>query len=314
MKRMKYQATLKMLGKSRSKISEKPLHIMLIPGIIVTLIYAYLPMYGIKIAFENFNPANGLFGEQEWVGLEHFRFFINSRNFYIVMRNTLFLSSMKIVTGLSVPIVVSLLLNEMGNQSIKRLIQTIIYLPHFLSWVILSGILITMLRNEGIINDFLALVGIGRLNFLGSNQIFPWVLIVSNVWKEFGWGTIIYLATIAGIDPNLYEAAFVDGATRLQQTWHITLPNMRYIIILAMVLSLKRVLSAGFDQVLNMTMNNRVVTESSEIIDTFVYKMGLINQNFSLATAVGLFKSIISLVLITVSYNLAYRLTGYRVF
>jgi len=220
---------------------------------------------------------------------------------------------LKIVTGLVVPIVFALLINEVRNNALKRTIQTLIYLPHFLSWIILSGVLIDILsRSTGVINQTLKAMGIEPIFFLGDNKWFQPTIIVTNIWKTFGFGTVVYLAAITGIDPQLYEAAIVDGANRWRQTWHITLPGMRMIIVLMMVLSLGSVLDAGFDQIFNLY--SPVVYETGDIIDTLVYRIGLLDAQYGPATAIGLLKSVVAFLLISTSYIAAYKLADYRIF
>jgi putative aldouronate transport system permease protein len=220
---------------------------------------------------------------------------------------------MKVVAGQVFPILVALLLNEIRIGFVKRGVQTLIYLPHFLSWIILGGILIEILSpSTGIVNQVIQAFGHQPVFFLGNADIFPYVLVVSDLWKEFGFSTIVYLAALTSINPNLYEAAVVDGATRLRQTWHITLPGMTPVIVLVATLSLGNILSAGFDQVFNLY--NSSVYKTGDIIDTLVYRMGIVQVKYSLATAIGLFKSVIGFLLIAVSYTLAYRLANYRIF
>lgn len=293
-------------------LRELPLHLMLFPGLVLVLIFSYFPMVGIVIAFQNFNSANGLFGSK-WVGLANFSYILNLPDFFQVLWNTVFIAVMKIVAGLIVPITIALLLNEVNKGFIKKGVQTLIYLPHFLSWIILSGILIDILSpSSGIINQFLKLFGLDPIFFLGSIKWFPFVMVISDVWKEFGFSTIVYLAALAGINPSLYEAAFMDGANRWKQTLHITLPGISPIIILLTTLSLGNVLNAGFDQVFNLY--SPAVYQSGDIIDTFVYRMGMIDAHYGTATAIGLFKSAVSFVLISVSYWLASRFANYRIF
>ncbi|GIP31646.1 sugar ABC transporter permease [Paenibacillus sp. J2TS4] len=289
-----------------------PLHLMLLPGVLLVFVYCYIPMAGIVIAFQDFRPLGGLFNAR-WVGLENFEFIFNYPGFRQALWNTVYISFMKIVLGLFVPIVISLLLNEVRLQFFKRGIQTLIYLPHFLSWIILSGILIDILSPKtGIVNQSLGVFGIEPIFFLGDNRWFPITLVISDVWKEFGFSTIIYLAALTSISPTLYEAAVMDGAGRWRQTWYITLPGMRPIIVLMVTLSLGNVLNAGFDQVFNLY--NPIVYESGDIIDTMVYRFGIVDAQYSVATAMGLFKSVVSFVFISSAYWLAYRFANYRIF
>lgn len=298
------------LNSFRSSI---PLHLMLLPAVILLIIYSYGPMYGLVIAFQKFIPAKGLFGNQKWVGLNNFTYLLALPGAMRAMRNTVIIAFFKIVLNLVVPIVIALLLNEVRTNWIRRTIQTVIYLPHFLSWIILSGIMIDMLSpSTGIINKAITALGFDPIFFLGSNDWFQFTIIFTDVWKEFGYGTIVYLAAITTIDPALYESATVDGANKLQQTWHITLPGMRMIVVLMMVLSLGNVLNAGFDQVFNLY--SPAVYETGDIIDTFIYRIGLIDAQFGVATAMGLFKSIVSTIFISVSYFAAYKFANYRIF
>ncbi|OPH56874.1 protein lplB [Paenibacillus ferrarius] len=293
-------------------LRELPLHLMLFPGLILVLIFSYFPMVGIVIAFQNFNSANGLFGSK-WIGFANFSYILNLPDFFEVLWNTVFIAVMKIIAGLIVPITVALLLNEVNRGFIKKGVQTLIYLPHFLSWIILSGILIDILSpSSGIVNQFLKQFGFDPIFFLGSIKWFPFIMVISDVWKEFGFSTIVYLAALAGINPSLYEAAFIDGANRWKQTLHITLPGISPIIILLTTLSLGNVLNAGFDQVFNLY--SPAVYQSGDIIDTFVYRMGMIDAHYGTATAIGLFKSAVSFILISVSYWLASRFANYRIF
>ncbi|OPX45690.1 putative multiple-sugar transport system permease YteP [Ruminiclostridium hungatei] len=297
---------------SGKKLRQLPLHIMVIPGVILTLIYHYIPMFGIVMAFQKFVPAKGFF-KSKWVGFDNFEYMLNLPNIKTVIYNTVFISIMKIIVGLVVPVVFALLLNEMRREKYKRTLQTIIYFPHFLSWVILGGILVDVLSpSSGIINKMLGLVGIDPIFFLGDSKWFPFTMVITNVWKNFGYDTIVYLAALTSIDMALYEAAYVDGAGRWKQTLHVTLPGILPIVTLMTVLSLGNILNAGFDQVINLY--SPQVYSTGDILDTLVYRIGLVEAQYSVATAVGLFKSVISLVLILVSNKLANKYAGYRIF
>jgi len=270
-------------------------------------------MAGLIIAFQKFIPAKGLFGHQKWIGLDNFKYVINMPNFYGIIWNTLFISLMKIILGLAIPIIIAILINEVINSTLRRSVQTLIYLPHFLSWVVLGGILIDILSpSDGILNGLIKSLGFQPIFFLGDNKWFPTTMILTDTWKEFGYGTIIYLAAITGIDPSLYEAARIDGASRWKQVLNITLPGMKMVIVLLMVLSLGNMLNAGFDQIFNLY--SPPVYQSGDIIDTFVYRIGLLDAQFGVATAVGLFKSLVSFTLISVSYFCAYKFADYRIF
>ena len=301
--------------KKRRKISgyEIPLHLMLIPGIIIIFIFHYVPLGGLIIAFQRFIPAKGLFGNQKWVGLQNFQYIFSMPNTMNVLRNTVTIAVAKIVLGLVIPITVALMLNELQLTKVKRSIQTIIYFPHFLSWIIFGSIIMDLLSPQnGIINKLLNLLGHESIYFLGDNKYFQQTIIWTDVWKNFGYGTVVYMASITSIDPSLYEAAAIDGANRWKQTWHITLPGMRMIIVLMMVLSLGNVLNAGFDQVYNMY--SPIVYETGDIIDTMVYRLGLENAKYGPAAAVSIFKSVVSMLFISVSYYVADRFFDYRLF
>ena len=301
--------------KKRRKISgyEIPLHLMLIPGIIIIFIFHYVPLGGLIIAFQRFIPAKGLFGNQKWVGLQNFQYIFSMPNTMNVLRNTVSIAVAKIVLGLVIPITVALMLNELQLSKVKRSIQTIIYFPHFLSWIIFGSIIMDLLSpQDGIVNKLLNLLGHESVFFLGDNKYFQQTIIWTDVWKNFGYGTVVYMASITSIDPSLYEAAAIDGANRWKQTWHITLPGMRMIIVLMMVLSLGNVLNAGFDQVYNMY--SPIVYETGDIIDTMVYRLGLENAKYGPAAAVSIFKSVVSMLFISASYYVADRFFDYRLF
>ncbi|MFE4569661.1 ABC transporter permease [Paenibacillus chitinolyticus] len=288
------------------------LHFMVLPAAVLVFIFSYIPMSGIVMAFQDYKPALGISGSP-WVGLKHFRYMWENDYFLKITWNTLFFACSKMVMNLIIPFFFALLLNEVRKMALKRTIQTLVYLPHFLSWVTLSGILIDMLAQTGLINQFLAAVfGIKPIFFLGDGNWFRFTIIFSDVWKEFGFNTIIFLAALSGINPSLYEAAEVDGAGRWKQTFYITIPALIPITIVIATLALGNVLNANFDQVFNLY--SPLIYQQGDIIDTFVYREGLLSGQFSFATAVSLFKSFISLILIAISYKLAYRFAGYRIF
>lgn len=314
---MKSNAEVKTIGNKGFRLSERtkrelPLHLMLLPAIIIVFIFAYIPMGGIIIAFQNYTPVLG-FLKSEWVGLENFRYVFQMESFGRVFFNTFYIAFMKIVMNLVCPVFLAIMMNEIKSLRMKRCVQTVVYLPHFLSWVILSGILVDILSpSEGIVNRFITSLGFDPIFFLGEEKIFPYVIVVTNSWKEVGWQTIIYLAAIIGIDPTLYEAATVDGASRIKQVFKITIPSIAPTIVLMMVLSLGSILNAGFDQIFNLY--SPQVYSTGDIIDTMVYRLGLVDAQFGPSTAVGLFKSVISLIFVLGSYYLADKWAGYRVF
>ncbi len=290
-----------------------PLHLMLVPAVLLTLLFAYLPMGGAVIAFQDFKPWLG-FGNSAWVGWKNFARIFELEYSIQVMWNTLAISSFKIIAGLIAPFIFSLLLNEVTKMKFKRTIQTMVYLPHFLSWVILGGILIDMLSVDGgIVNRILQLIpGVQPVFFLGDGNWFRVTVVVSHVWKEFGFGAIIYLAALAGINPSLYEAALMDGANRWKQTLHITIPCIMPITIVIVTLSMRSILNAGFDQIFNLY--NPLVYSKGDIIDTYVYRISIINGNMGFGTAVGLFKSVIGMLMIIISYRMAAVFANYRIF
>ncbi|MCY9763949.1 ABC transporter permease subunit [Paenibacillus alvei] len=297
---------------SRMWKREWPLHVMLVPALIFIIVFSYIPMVGILMAFQKYIPTKGLLGSP-FVGWKNFKFLLDYPDIGRIFFNTVYIAVMKILAGLVVPITIAILLNELRKEWVKRTFQTLVYLPHFLSWVLLSGIVIDVLSpSTGIVNHFLGLFGVKPIFFLGDNSWFPYVMVATDVWKEFGFGTIIYLAALTGINPVLYEAAEIDGAGRWKQTLNVTLPGMLPIIVLMLTLSIGNVLNAGFDQIFNLY--NPQVYESGDIIDTFVYRMGIVESQYGFATAVGLLKSAVSFILISVSYVMAYRFANYRIF
>jgi putative aldouronate transport system permease protein len=287
-------------------------HAMMLPAVALLFIFAYVPMAGILMAFQDYNPLKGLLGSP-WVGLDNYRRLFTYNNIGRVLFNTVFISTMKIVANFFTPITFALLLNEIRRKSFVRVIQTAVYLPYFLSWVILAGIVADILSpSGGAVNAIIKSVGLKPVYFLGDKHLFPYLLVITDVWKSFGFDTIVYLAALTAIDPTMYEAARVDGANRWQQTFAITLPGIAPIAVLMLILAIGGILNAGFDQVFNLY--NPLVYETGDIIDTVVYRMGMLDMNFSLSTAVGLLKSVVSLFLIVLSYKLADRYAGYRIF
>ena len=282
---------------------------MLLPGVIFTFIFCYIPLYGVIIAFEDYNVSMGF--HSPWVGLQNFTYLFSQPTFVRTIWNTLFISVWKLALGVVVPVTFAVLLNEMRSNKLKRVYQTLIYIPNFLSWIIMAGVLLDILAPEGAINLILSSLGLNTVNFLGDASVFPWTMIISDIWKGFGYGTIVYLAALTGIDPGLYESAYLDGATRWQQIKGITIPLLMPTIVLMTILSLGNVLNAGFDQIYNMY--SPAVWETGDIIDTYVYRLGIVQAQYSVGAAVGLFKSAISAVLVAVSYVLADKLAGYRI-
>ncbi len=288
------------------------LHIMLLIPLALLIIYHYVPMAGIIIGFKNYKGTKGIFGSS-WIGLANFSTLFHTSGFGIALRNTVIIAVWKMVLQIFVPVSFSLLLNEMNNQGTKRIIQSIIYLPHFISWVIMASIVGTILSPAtGVVNILLQKLTGNTIFFLGNNKWFRTVLIVSSIWKNFGYSTIVYLAALAGVDPSLLEVAEIDGAGYWKRMLHVTLPSIVPTIILMSTLSIGNILNAGFDQVYNLL--NSAVMESGDILDTLVYRYGITNSNYSISTVASLFKSTISMILMIISYRLAFRFSGYRLF
>ncbi|MDF2962143.1 MAG: multiple-sugar transport system permease yteP [Paenibacillus sp.] len=290
-----------------------PLHILVLPAFVLVFIFQYAPLPGLIMAFQNFKPYLG-FLNSPWVGLEQFNKLIEFPETRQVIVNTFIIASLKIIFQLIVPFVFALLLNEVRVIWYKRCVQTFVYLPHFMSWVILGGILIDMLSTDGgLVNNMLtSAFGMEPVFFLGDGDWFRITVVASDTWKDFGFATIVFLAALAGIDPSLYEAATIDGANRFQQVLYVTIPSLIPITIVVGTLSLGNILNAGFDQIFNLY--NPMVYEKGDIIDTYVYRVGLIAGDFGFGTAVGMFKSVISFVLILIAYRMAYRFANYRIF
>ena len=295
--------------------TEWPLHLFLLPAVILLLIFSYFPMVGILIAFQDYVPSKGwdIFFKSEWVGLDNFKYIMGMPGFWTAMRNTVTIAIQKIAVNIFVPLILALLLNEVKNALFKKSVQTLVYIPYFFSWVILGGILMDILSpTTGIVNQFIELLGGERINFLGNPDTIQPTFIVTNIWKEVGYNTVIFLAALTSIDPALYEAAAVDGAGYTKQMFHITLPSLLPMILLVTVLGMGNILNAGFDQVFNLY--GPVVYETADIIDTFVYRIGMNELQYSVSTAISLFKSVISIALIATSFHLAKKYAGYKIF
>ncbi|UJF33921.1 ABC transporter permease [Paenibacillus hexagrammi] len=291
---------------SRRLWRNKWIYVMLLPGVLYFLIFKYIPMYGLIISFQNYKPFKGVSGS-EWVGFEHFQRLFTEPDFFNILSNTLILFVMNILFYFPIPILLALMLNEVRFGLFKKVFQTIVYLPHFMSWVIIVSISFVMLTMDGgIINQMISYFGWEKINFLLSPEWFRPTYIVQVIWREAGWGTIIYLAAISSIDPQLYEAARMDGAGRLRQMWHITLPAIRSVIVVLLILKIGDVLELGFEHVylLLNSMNRNV----AEIIDTYVYTAGLKQGQFSYSAAIGFFKSFIGLVLVMLANKMAKKM------
>ena len=289
----------------------KHYYIMLIPALLWLFFFSIVPMFGIVMAFQDYNPGQGIL-HSKFVGLENFKYMFQMNDVKQVLCNTVVIAVGKIIGNIIFPLIFALLLNEFCIKRLKRPIQTIVYLPYFLSWVILAKIVLNIFGYTGPINQLMESFGRNPINFFGEPSLFQPLVIGTDIWKGFGYNTVVYLAAILGVDQSLYEAAAADGAGRFQRIWHITLPGIRTTVALLAILSLGNVLNAGFDQIYNLY--NPLVYSTGDIIDTWVYRAGLENLQYSLATAVGLFKSVISVILIVIGYKLADKFTGYKLF
>lgn len=286
--------------------------LMVLPGYIWLFMFSIVPMVGIVMAFQDYNPSKGWFGSP-WVGMKWFKYLTVIPDAKRALVNTLIIAIAKVILNIIIPLVFALLLNEVKNMKFKKTVQTIVYLPHFVSWVILANIIINILGANGIFNTVRSAFGATDTVLpMTIPGIFRQLLIGTDVWKEFGYNAVIYLAALTGISPSLYEAAAIDGASRWKRVWHITIPGLVPTIVLLTTLAMGNVLNAGFDQVFNMY--NQLVIETGDIIDTYVYRVGITNMQFSLATAAGLFKSVVSFVLVVTSYVCAYKFADYKIF
>jgi putative aldouronate transport system permease protein len=290
---------------------QKHYYLMMLPGMLWLLLFSIVPMFGIIMAFQDYNPGQGIL-HSEWIGLENFRYLFQLDDSKQVIVNTLIISIGKIILNLIVPLTFALLLNEVRSLRYKKFVQTVVFVPHFLSWVIMATIVIGIFGYNGVVNTIAGWFGGQPRLFMADPSIFRELLIGTDVWKEFGYNAVIFLAALTSVNPNLYEAAAIDGANRWQSMWHITLPELTPTIVLLGVLALGNILNAGFDQVYNLY--NPLVYSTGDILDTWIYRLGLQNLQFSLATAAGLLKSAVSFILITVSYVLAYKFADYRIF
>lgn len=283
---------------------------MLIPSVIVLALFHFYPLWGVSLAFVDYNKFRGLSGS-EFVGFEVFAEVFGSTHTWQLIRNTVMIAVGQIVVGQVAALLFALMLYEVASRKFRRVVQTLATFPHFLSWVIVGGVLIQMLQTTGYLNDFIESIGLPRIGFLSSPEIFPWTIILSDVWKGFGFASVLYLAALMRVNPELYEAAAVDGAGRLARLRHITLPGIAPIVVLLACLSMGSVLNAGMEQIL--VLYNPLVYETGDIIDTWVYRKGILESQYSVATAVGLFKALVGFTLIMVSYWAAARFAKYNI-
>ena len=285
----------------------KQMYIMLIPGLVLLFIFKYVPIYGLLIAFKEFNFRKGII-RSDWIGLKYFKQAFSDRFFLNSVRNTFVISSFKLLIGFPIPIIIALLINEVVNPSAKKIFQTFTYFPYFISWVVLAGIFLRIFSTEGPINYLRGLFGHEPVLFFVVPRDFLMIVIGTHIWREMGWSAVIYLAALSNVDPQLYEAAEIDGAGRWVQTWKITIPHIMPVAVILLILNMGFILNAGFDQVFNLY--NPLVLGVGEIIDTYVYKKGIVEFNYSFGAAIGFFKSIVGLVLILITNKVAILLGG----
>ncbi len=284
------------------------LYLLLAPTLLLLFVFKYIPMYGVSIAFQDFSPFRGITGSP-WVGMKHIVRFLTDDSFWRVMGNTLILNFYDLIFGFTAPILFALLANELVSTAFKRVTQTISYMPHFLSWVVVSGFFYQLLSpNDGIFNMMLGWFGIEPIFFMTEKELFRGIVVSAGIWKEVGWSAILYFAVIAGIDSSLYEAAKVDGASRLRQVWHITLPGMVPMIVLLLLLRLSNLFEIGFERL--FLLQNPLVLEVSDVISTYVYRIGLQNSQYSLTTAIGFVQSILGFLMLITANRLSKKLVG----
>jgi putative aldouronate transport system permease protein len=285
----------------------KAVYLLILPVIAYYMLFAYVPMYGAIIAFKEYVPAKGILDSQ-WVGLAHFREFFNSMYFTRVLKNTVLISFYNLVIGFPAPILLALLFNELKNQVFKRITQTITYLPHFITMIVIAGIIRDFTLSDGLINDFIAWFGGERTAFLQKAEYFRTIYVTSEIWQSVGWGTIIYLAAIAGIDQQQYEAAKIDGANKWRQIWHITLPGIQPVILILLILKLGHMMDVGYEKII--LLYNPATFETADVISSYVFRKGILEFNYSLSTAVGLVNSLINFILLIVANYLSRRASG----
>lgn len=298
-------------AKRRMRKSEAAYHLMVFPGLFFLILFSFIPMVGLFMAFQDFVPAKGLFGS-EFVGLKHFSYMLQLPDIGKIIRNTVVIALGKMILGMIMAITFAILLNEIRQKFLKKTVQTIVYLPHFLSWVVLAAVVTNLFGLDGSVNQIFNAIGLDKINFLGDSGVFPGLIIGTDVWKEFGYSSVIYLAAITAIDPGLHEAATIDGASWWKRVWHVTLPGMLPIILLMSAMNLTSILSAGFDQIYNLY--SPIVYETGDVLDTYVYRIGLVGRQYSFGSAVGLCRSVVGMVLLLSANTLTKKLTDQKIF
>lgn len=304
--------SLKSMSKIRYILYNKWLYIFLLPAVIYFFIFLYYPTYGLVLAFKDFNFSKGILGSP-WAGLKHFEMLFGAEGFRVALKNSVVLSLIRLVCGFPAPIFLALLINELRNKMFKRFAQTVVYLPHFVSWVIISGMAMSLLStSEGLVNNFIKNIGMEAVPFLDNIKYWRFTFVGIEIWKEAGWGTIIYLAALAGIDQEQYEAAFVDGATRLQRLMYITLPGITSTIAVLLILRIGNLLKTGFEQI--FLLYNPLVYDVADVLETYAYRNGILEGRFSYSTAMGLFQAIISVLLVLGANRMSKRITGNSIY
>lgn len=286
----------------------KRLYLMLLPVVLYYLVFYYYPMYGAQIAFRDYSPKLGSFNSP-WVGLKHFKDFFNSFYFERLLKNTLGINLLNLIFGFPAPIILALMLNEVRSMKFKKAVQTISYLPHFISTVVIGGLILQFTATEGFITNILTLFGYPKQNLMLNPSLFKPIYVISEIWQGIGWGSIIYIASIAGINAELYEAARIDGANRWKQTIHITIPSIMPTIVTMLVMRIGNMMSLGFEKII--LIYNSSIYETADVISTYVYRKGLVDQSYSFSTAVGLFNSVINLILLAAANHICKKVTDH---
>lgn len=286
-----------------------PIYIMLIPATVVLILFHYFPLYGLAIAFEDFSPFKGITGSL-WVGLKHFKYFLSDENFWRVMKNTLAINFYQLIFGFPIPIIFALLLNEVSSTKLKKTVQTVSYLPHFISWVVVASIFTEILSpTTGLVNAVVKFFGGEPIYFLIKKEYFRTILVVQSTWKSFGMSAVYYIASLSGIDTELYEAAAIDGASKMKQIWHITLPGLRNIIVVLLVMQIGNMMTIGFDQI--YLMYNPMVYDVGDVISTYTYRLGIEKTQYSLTSAVGISQSLVNFILVYGANRLSKKIAGW---
>lgn len=296
----------------RDVVRNRSIYMLVLIPFLFYLIFKYLPIWNGQIAFKDFNPTDGVMGSK-WIGFANFKTFIHSFYFAELLRNTLFYSFGKLFLSVPLSIILAVTLYECRRDVLRKITQTLSYLPHFLSWVIMYGILLVLLApGDGVVNDIIKMCGGEPIDFLTNTKTFPWIVLLSDAWKEMGWSAIIFIAALMGIDPSLFEAAMVEGVTAIQRVWYITLPSIRPVIVMVVLMKLGTILDAGFNQM--YMLYSVPVYSVADILDTWVYRQGLLEFQFALATAVGIFKGVIGLILVVVTNKLVKKVSDSGLF